>query len=154
MNYEILLEESKKENIYVIENANFESQSDGLISGDVIGINKYIRSNKKRACVLAEELGHFHTTYGNILSQSNVSDIKQEHRARVWAYNRLIGLTGIISCYKACCHSLNDMAEHLDITEEFLIEALYYYRSKYGTHTHLDNYVIYFEPSIGVFELI
>ena len=32
------------------------------------------------------------------------------------------------------------------LAEEYLIDALESYRSKYGTYTTIDNYVIYFEP--------
>lgn len=154
MKYEKLLREADKKGIYVIEEATFKSNSDGLINGDVIGINKKIRSNTERACVLAEELGHYHTSVGNILDLSDVKNRKQELRARIWAYNNLIGLYGIISSYKAGCRSLHEMAAHLDVTEAFAAEALEYYRRKYGYCKRIDNYVIYFEPSLGVLELI
>lgn len=154
MTYEKLLEEVDKNNIYIIENADFKSKADGLINGDVIGINRNIRTNRKRSCILAEELGHYHTTYGNILYQSSVSDRKQELRARAWAYNKMIGLIGIIEAYKQGCHSVYDTAEYLDVTEEFLSEAIQYYKAKYGIYAKIDNYVIYFEPSFGVFKLI
>ncbi len=153
LTYENLLDEAAGDNIYVIENANFKSKADGLINGDVIGINRKVRSQRKKGCVLAEELGHHHTTVGNILDLSSSANQKQEFRARMWAYNRLIGLTGIIDSYKAGCRSIHDTAEYLEVTEEFLLEALECYRHKYGEYTRLDNYVIYFEPSISVFEL-
>ena len=95
MNYENLLTEAHSENITVIENAPFQSKSDGLINGNVIGLNKNIRSFRKRACILSEELGHYHTTVGDIICQSSTSERKQEHRARVWAYEKMVGLTGI-----------------------------------------------------------
>ncbi len=154
MKYEELLNEAENSNVYVIENADFDSQADGLIRGDVIGINQKIRSATKRACVLAEELGHYNTTTGNILDQSSAANRKQELHARFWAYNRLIGLNGIVSAYRAGCKNTHEMAEHLEVTEEFLQEALDCYRQKYGTHTCFDNYTVYFEPTIGVFEVI
>lgn len=40
------------------------------------------------------------------------------------------------------------------LAEEFLAEALQYYRNKYGLCTTVDNYVIYFEPALGIFEQI
>lgn len=154
MNYESLLEEATCDNIYVVENADFKSKADGLINGDVIGINKKVRSTRKRTCILAEELGHYHTTTGNILDQSTSGNRKQEYRARLWAYNKLIGLNGIVSAYQAGCQNIHDMAAHLDVTTDFLQAALSCYRNKYGVYTRIDNYVIYFEPTIGVFELI
>lgn len=152
MEYEKLLEEAEKNNIYVIENASFESKSEGLINGDVIGLNKNIRSYKKKACVLAEELGHYHTTTGDIISQSSDSDRKQELRARIWAYEKLIGLFGIVRAYKKGCQAPHEMAEYLDVTEEFLIEALSYYKGRYGNGARFSSYIITFEPTIGVFE--
>lgn len=152
--YENLLEEARNKNISVMENAPFRSQSDGLINGNTIGINRTVRSARRRACVLAEELGHYHTTVGDIVIQSTDDERRQEHRARVWAYERLIGLTGIINSYKRGCLTLYETADYLDVTEDFLADALQYYKGRYGTCTTLDNYVIYFEPSIGVFERI
>lgn len=154
MNYENLLDEAVSNDVFVIENAFFESQSEGLINNDVIGINRRIRDTRTRACILAEELGHYYTSTGNILDQGEVQNRKQEAHARMWAYNRLIGLHGIIDCYKAGCRSMYEMAEHLGVTEEFLSEALRDYRRRYGLCTKLDNYVVYFEPSLSVFELI
>lgn len=154
MTYENLLDEAAKDNVYIIEEADFKSKADGLINGDVIGINRNVRSYKKRACILAEELGHYHTTCGDIISQSSVSDRKQELHARAWAYDKMIGIIGIVEAYKYGCRFVYDTAEYLNVTEEFLSEALQYYRQKYGMYTKIDNYVIYFEPYLGVFKLI
>lgn len=154
MTYENLLQEAADENIYVIEDAPFQSRADGLIRNDVIGINRTVRRSTQRACVLAEELGHYHTTIGDIINQSSDANRKQELRARLWSYNKLIGLHGIISCYKAGCQTAYDMSEHLGVTEDFLQEALHCYRSKYGIYTRFDNYVIFFEPTLSVLELI
>ena len=154
MVYDNLLDEADKENIYVIENAKFQSKASGLINNDVIGINKNVRSSAQHSCILAEELGHYHTSSGNILDQSSVTNRKQELHARAWAYNRLIGLYGIINAYRSGCRNGYEIAEHLNITEEFLNEALQYYRNKYGLCTTVDNYVVYFEPALGIFEKI
>lgn len=108
--------------------------------------------NKEKSCVLAEELGHHYTTVGNILDQFSVSNRKQELRARMWAYNKLIGLIGIIKSYEHGCQSYHEMAEYLDVTEEFLRDALKRYHQKYGVCTTVDNYIIYFEP-LGVVKM-
>jgi hypothetical protein len=154
LTYENLLQEAADENVYVIEDAPFQSRADGLIRNDVIGINRTVRRSTQKACVLAEELGHYHTTIGDIINQSSDANRKQELRARLWSYNKLIGLHGIISCYKAGCQTAYDMSEHLGVTEDFLQEALHCYRSKYGIYTRFDNYVIFFEPTLSVLELI
>lgn len=153
MTYENLLEEAAENDVYVIEQADFKSKADGLINGNVIGLNRNIRTYTKRSCILAEELGHYHTTYGNIVSMDSVSDRKQELRARTWAYDKMIGLTGIIDAYKHGCRSSHETADFLNVTEEFLVDAINAYKHKYGISVRIDNYVIYFEP-LGVFKLI
>ena len=153
MKYENLLDEASSNGICVIENADFKSKAEGLINGDVIGISKRVRSFKKRACILAEELGHYHTTSGDIIDQSSVSNWKQERRARLWAYNRIIGLRGIIDAYNHGCQSIHEAAEYLDVTEDFLLEAIECYKGKYGSYVSIDNYIISFEP-VTVLELI
>lgn len=154
MEYEHLLEEAYQNDVYVIENAYFKSKSEGLINGSVIGINRNVRSSKKRACVLAEELGHYHTTSGDIIVPFSDENQKQELHARAWAYDRMIGLCGIVRCYQSCCRNRYEMADLLDVTEDFLQEALEYYSDKYGNHAVIDNYVIYFQPTLTVLELI
>ena len=154
MTYENLLQEAADDNVYVIESVPFRSQAEGLINNDVIGINRTVRDSNRRACVLAEELGHYHTTVGDILDQSYTGNRKQEYRARLWSYNKMIGLRGIIDCHNAGCQTAYEMAEHLGVTEEFLQEAIQCYRNKYGIYTIFDNYVIYFEPVLSVLELI
>ena len=151
MTYEQLLIETDHEGLLTKEKPLIANN--GRIKGNRIAIREDMTQIEK-GCILAEELGHYYTTVGDILDQNTVQSRKQELRARTWAYNRLIGLNGIISAYKNGCRNANEIAEHLDITEEFLIDAITCYRNKYGTYTVVDNYVIYFEPSLGVFELI
>ena len=123
---------------------------DGLISGNRIAIRKGL-ANSQKACVLAEELGHYHMNVGNILNQKDLNNAKQEHLGRMYAYNRMIGLIGIVNAYEAGCRNQYEIAEYLNVTEEFLAETISAYRSKYGT---LDNYAIYFIPNLGVLKLL
>ena len=150
MTYEELLSQASSENLLVKEVPLLGS--DGRIYNNRIAIRKDIPTLKQKSCVLAEELGHYYTGVGNILEQNSINNIKQERYGRIWAYNHQIGRMGIRQSYLAKCRTLYDMAEYLEVTEEFLIDALQYYKSKYGTFTEIDNYIIYFEPVIGVFE--
>ena len=72
-------------------------------------------------------------------------------QARIWAYDRLVGLTGIIDCYKAGCQTISGMAEHLEVTEQFLKEALERYRQKYGVYTTIDKEAPYGQRAISYF---
>lgn len=151
MEYEELLKEADSQGLTVKEKPL--KYNNGRIKGKRIAVRKNIDTTAEKACVLAEELGHHYTTSGNIIDLSDSSSRKQELRARMWGYDRMIGLTGIIHCYKKGYRNLNEMAEELDVTEEYLLEALGAYRSKYGVFATVDNYVIYFEPSLVVMKL-
>ena len=150
MTYEDLLIEADSNHLVTKEKKLPASK--GRIKGNRIAIRSNMETKEKK-CVLAEELGHYYTTVGDIMDQSKPENQKQEYRARVHSYNKLIGLYGIINCYKQGCTDLYDMAEHLDVTEAFLLETLNCYKSKYGTHTRIDNYILYFEPYLSILEL-
>lgn len=150
MNYDALLKEADKNNLITKEKPL--KAYDGRIKDNKILIRKDMNTTQK-GCVLAEELGHHYTTVGDILDQSKVENRKQEQRARVWAYNKMIGLRGLINAYENKCKSAHETAEFLNVTEEFLNEALKYYKGKYGVCTTVDNYIIYFEPYFGVCKL-
>lgn len=117
-----------------------------------ITLRKDIDTTTEKSCILTEKLGHYYTTTGNILDQSVVMNRKQEYRARLWVYNKRIGLNGLISAAKAGCQSQYEIAEYLDVTEEFLNEALAAYRQKYGLGKLVDNYWICFIPSLQIYE--
>ena len=127
--------------------------SDGRIKGNRIAIRRTIKTQSQKSCVLAEELGHYYTTSGNILNQTDVSNRKQEYRARLYGYNLKIGLMGLVRAFEHGCRSASDVAEYLDVTEEYLQEAINCYRSKYGVCTTVDNYAIYFIPALGVMKI-
>lgn len=148
MRYEELLQNAAEHSLTVKEKPL--KAYDGRIKGNRIAIRKDIKTEKEKACVLAEELGHYHTTSGDILAQETQSDQKQEHKARLWAYNRLVGLRGIIDGFNAGCKSRYELAEHLGVSEQFLQEAVDCYKGKYGNYTAIDNYVVFFEPTLGV----
>ena len=154
MSYENLLDDANDSGITLDEKYTFDSRLKGLYIDNNIALSSALETSAEKSCILAEELGHHYTSSGNIIDMSVVSNRKQELHARAWAYNRLIGLYGIINAYRSGCRNGYEIAEHLNITEEFLNEALQYYRNKYGLCTTVDNYVIYFEPSLGIFEQI
>lgn len=122
---------------------------DGRIKGNRIAIRKTIPTNQKKACVLAEELGHYYTSSGDILDDSIMS-MKQERKARLWAYDTQIGLSGLIKAKYAGCQSPYEIAEYLDVTQEFLAECIQCYREKYGTHVKCGDFIILFDPNIDV----
>lgn len=150
MNYEELLFEADSAGLITKEKPL--RANNGRIKGSRIAIRQSLTSIEK-SCVLAEELGHHFTTFGDILNQDDIGNRKQELRARLWAYNKQIGLLGIIKCFEYGCRSLSEMAEYLEVDEIFLQNALELYRHKYGICTAFNNYIIYFEPNLSAIKL-
>lgn len=146
MTYENLLDECNLLGVKVKE-VNLKS-SDGRCSGNRIAINKSLKTNTEKKCVLAEELAHYKLTVGDITDLSKIENMKQELIARRWSYTKLVGFTRLIEAHKARIKE-HELAEYLGVTEEFLYEALEYYKSKYGLFHQIDNYIIRFEP-LGV----
>ena len=91
----------------------------GLYCDGVIAINKNL-CNKDKISTLTEELGHYHRTYGDILDQSVVSNKKQERKARIWAYKRLVSITKLIDAYNLGVRNRYELSEHLNVTESFI----------------------------------
>jgi hypothetical protein len=151
MIYEGLLQETEKEGIDIIE-LKFKGKSKGLYGDNVIAISEDIETIRERQCILAEELGHHYTSYGDILDKNNIVNIKQEKRARNWAYERLVGIIGLINAYKKGIRDKHELADYLGVTEEFLEEAINHYKEKYGLYYKIDNYAVYFDP-LGILEI-
>lgn len=150
--YEALLDEASDIGLTVKEKPL--KYNNGRIKGSRIAIWQDIDTEKEKACVLAEELGHHHTSVGNILDMDISANRKQERQARLHGYNRLIGLTGLIRAYEHGCANRYETAEYLEVTEEFLEECISCYREKYGVYKIVDNYIIYFIPNLAVFKRI
>lgn len=131
-----------------------EESLKGFYTDGNVAINTSVNNNTERTCVLAEELGHHHTSVGDIMDMSNSDNRKQERQARLWGYNKLIGLRGIVKAFQDGCQSRYEMANFLDVTEEYLQECIDCYREKYGVCTELDNYTLFFIPNLSVMEKV
>lgn len=151
MTYEELLIESESQNL-IVKEKNLPGYN-GRIYKNRIAISKNLNMSEKK-CVLAEELGHHHTSVGNILNMEDLSNRKQERQARLWGYNKLIGLTGIVNAFESGCQSAYEASEFLEVTVEYLQECIDCYRDKYGICTEIDNYIIYFIPNLAVMEKV
>ncbi|WP_353180459.1 ImmA/IrrE family metallo-endopeptidase [Delftia acidovorans] len=143
--------EAEQHGIHIYEKC-FKSNALGLIKGNKIGISKALSTTIEKACILAEELGHYHTTEGNILDQLDIRNRKQELRARQWAYQCMIPLHRIVQAHLACINGRYDLAEYLGVTEGFLQAAIDRYSEKYGIFVTVDQYVVCFDPLYVVHE--
>lgn len=112
----------------------------------MILLNENLGTDRERKCILVEEVGHHYKTVGDIADQTKLENQQQELRARQWGYERLVPLSAIVQAFHARVKGRYEIAEFLDITEEFLQASIDRYRNKYGIYTVWENYIIYFDP--------
>lgn len=143
--YETLLQEAHGERVEVIS-IPLKGRLKGLYYDKTIAINKNIDTTVEKTCILAEELGHYYTTVGNIVDQKQVFNSRLERRARAWGYQRLVPLDKLILAYRQGVRTRYELAEFLGVTEQFLDDVLKYYKEKYGPYRQVGNYYICFEP--------
>ena len=147
--YDYLVEYATECGAEVIELDLGNNKPCGKCINNFLVVNKNITISEKTG-ILAEELGHYKTTVGDITDQSSLVNRKQELKARAWGYNCTIGLNGLIDAFNYGCKNLNDIADFLNVTEEYLNDAVTYYTSKYGIKHQIDNYTILFSPNLQV----
>lgn len=143
--HEELLKYVEENNIELIE-IPLHGKLKGLYGDNIIAINNKLETSVEKACILAEELGHYHTSSGNILDQTDIRNKKQEKRARCWSYEKLVDILDLINAFKYGINNRYELAEYLDVTEEFLEDTIAHYYRKYGTYCEVGNYVVYFNP--------
>lgn len=144
--YEKLLEESYEKSLKVYE-VSLECYAGRIVDDNII-INKDMTEVEK-ACTLAEEIGHYETSSGDILDYSTINSKKQERKARLWASERLIDFGDFIKASAAGIRNRYELAEYLNVTEEFLQESLDLWKEKYGNYIEYKNYLIVLDP-LGV----
>lgn len=149
MTYEELIDENP--NVIIIDRHFNSDNIKGLYFNRNIAINDNIETTVERMCILAEELGHHYTSSGTIIDMQDIGNRKQEHVARMWSYNKLIGIQGFIDAFEHHCTNLYETAEYLGVTEEFLIETINAYMHKYGSYIKHKEYIIEFNfNSVGI----
>lgn len=143
--YEELLREAEREGVEVIS-WSLKGNTKGAYYNGVIALGKNITTTAEKTCVLAEELGHYYTSCGDILDQKITTNRKQEKKAKKWAVQRLVSLNNLICAFKSGARNKYEVAEFLGITEKFLDITIEVYYRKYGTYKIIDDWIIYFSP--------
>ncbi|MDR5608173.1 ImmA/IrrE family metallo-endopeptidase [Paenibacillus larvae] len=144
------MKEAEQQGIYVYEKP-MNLKTKGLYADNVICLNKRIIKRAEKACTLAEELGHHHTTSGDILNLEDIVNSKQEKRARNWAYERLIPLSVFIEAHRTGIRNRHELADYIGVTEDFLELSIKRYQEIYGLCVRVGNYTLCFEP-LGIKE--
>lgn len=127
---------------------HIETNQDGSYT---ILINAKLSATNQKE-VYKHELSHINNSDFEKFDCDSIEQEAHKYQSRLWAYDKWVGLQGIISAFKARRMMEHEMAEFLNVTEEFLKEAIDCYRNKYGVTTSIDNYIIGFEPVLYVIE--
>lgn len=150
--YEKLIVEAEDENI-IVKEMEFNSDLDGLYFNNKIAINKKLSSIAEKSCILAEEIGHHRKNIGNILLQDTVDNVKQEQKAREYAYNKLVSIDKLVAAFSKNLRTTYEISDYLDVTEVFLLDAIEYYKAKYGIKVLEQNgYFVQFVPYFLIFK--
>lgn len=145
--YEYLLIEAENRGLIVKE---LPLRGDnGRIKGRRVAIQNSLTTTEK-ACTLEEEIAHFDVNTGVILDQAYADNRRQEHKARMLAITRRVGLWNLADALRNGYHTLSEIAEHMDITEEFLIAAIEGYRQKYGLYVCIGDDTLVLEPTVAL----
>lgn len=117
----------------------------GLYYHNKIFIDKRLTYYEKH-CVLAEEIGHHETTYGDITDLEEVTNKKLELVARTWGYEKIVSLDKLIDCFIKGYTTVEDICLHLEITPHYLHKAIEKYNQRYGMSIVYKGYRIFFDP--------
>ncbi len=117
----------------------------GLYYENIIEINKS-KSNYEKHCTLAEELGHYFTTYGDIINLKEVQNLKLELVARTWGYEKIVSLDKLIECYVLGHITVEDICTYLEVVPSYLFKAIEKYNQRYGLSVVHKGYEIFFDP--------
>ena len=131
--------------IEVKETDVMPSDLHGLWLNDLILINSNL-SETRKAEVLFEELAHHKLTYGNILDQSKWINRKFENYARRHGYEAALPIRIIVEAHHYGVSNLYELAQYVQLSEEYIVEILKHYKNKYGLGTPYGEYLITFDP--------
>lgn len=113
-----------------------------------------VQCKKEKNCILSEELGHYHTTSGDILCGSSaLNTMKQEETARRWADDHLLSPMAIADAIRDGCMCEDDLVDHFCVTHEYLHSAINRYICRYGIYFEIDEMTMLCFMPLGLLKL-
>ena len=119
--------------------------------------NVYVNSNKSYRQILqnvAEEIGHYVTSFGNIYLQKNTLERKQELRAREYGYKMLISLDGLIDCYEHDITNPWEVADYFEVDEDYLWGVIETLKAKRGNRFDYNGYTFDLTNGLNICKLV
>lgn len=122
-------------------------------------IDKHVYLNPRQTSeeltdTVAEEIAHYLTSSGDLISQDTAEQRKQEQPARDVGATLVVTPEDIIACYKERFSNVWECAEFLGVNKESFEHAVKVYARMYEKGLSYQNYRILFRANgtIGVFE--
>lgn len=126
----------------------------GLYINDHIYLNTR-QTREELLGTIAEEIGHYLTSSGDISVLNTNEKRKQERRARDIGAILAVSPVDIVDCFNGGCKTILECAAYLAVTKEVFEDAVSYYATKFDTITVKDKYTIHFyeNGSVGVLKI-
>jgi len=121
----------------------FTSRMPDFQGASIFNNEVYINSNRsytQNLQDLAEEIGHWKTTAGDIHEMATLADQGQELEARQVGYMMIVGLDGLIDCFKKNITTPWDLADYFECNISYIWSALNTYKVKYGENFDYKGY--------------
>lgn len=150
--YEKLLIKAENLGIKVKEVDFGDYEECGYYCNNKILINSRLTERQKHG-VLAEEIGHHFTTYGDISDQTKTENRKQELIARRHGYKFILEPLDLVYAFRCGCKDICEIAELYELTVKQLTEIIDDFKKQYGIGKRFDKYFVKFEPNLGFYEI-
>jgi len=111
-----------------------------------VTVSNRLETIVQKTCVLAEELEHFISTPEDLFTASKQMQSKYENIARFNAVKRLIPFEKLVEAKSHRFCDIYELADHLNVTPEFLEFGLVAYKEHYGASVSYRGIVIHFDP--------
>ncbi|WP_258115612.1 ImmA/IrrE family metallo-endopeptidase [Levilactobacillus yiduensis] len=102
--------------------------------------------------ILTEEFMHFLHSVGMILDKDNLNQRKQELQARNLTYKAVVSIDDLLRCYLMGLETPYDVASELDLPEEFLKNAIDYFKTQYSKPFEYKGYVVIFSDTVNFYK--
>ncbi|UYZ36758.1 hypothetical protein OD350_03550 [Clostridium beijerinckii] len=122
----------------------------GRCVGNRIAIDKNIKTDAEKACILREEIAHYKTTVGDITDQTKITNIKQERLARNIVIQNSCSLRKIADAVRKGARNKYEIIEILNITLDLFDESVEYYTHKQPDYID-DDIVLHFDNRLQIF---
>lgn len=104
-------------------------------------------TRRARAAILAEEFGHYKTSVGDTVRESDDIRIRRaEERAMRAAIDMLVCPEDVIQAIKSGVRNWYELSEALDLPESFLRKAVSVWQRQYGPVYTTEDSVLWLDP--------